>query len=205
MIVNFDGLSAGARYALMTQTLLPRPVAWALSQNPDGGVNIAPFSYFNAVCSDPPLIMMSLSDRPQGGGKDTSQNIGKGAHFVVNIASFAQREAVNASSASLPRGQSEAETLGLKLAPFKNFPLPRVADSPAAFACEFHRDLRLGGAQNQRLIFGRVLLLHLRDDVAAKDEKGRLKIDAKKMNPLARLGAGEYGALGEVVQLARPE
>ncbi|MFV2033306.1 MAG: flavin reductase family protein, partial [Gammaproteobacteria bacterium] len=86
MIVPFDTLSPAKVYFTLIQTLMPRPVAWVLSENPDESYNLAPFSYFNAICSDPPLIMLSIGVKPDGGPKDSRLNIEAGKDFVVHIA-----------------------------------------------------------------------------------------------------------------------
>jgi flavin reductase (DIM6/NTAB) family NADH-FMN oxidoreductase RutF len=203
MIIDLNDLSTTDTYFAMTQAIVPRPIAWVLSENSGGDYNLAPFSYFNAVCSDPPLIMVSLGKKPDGTPKDTRVNIEARRSFVVHIAGVEQLEHLNASSATLPAGESEIAHLGLELAEFPGSRLPRLADCRLAMACELYQVLELGPVP-QALIFGRLIHLYLADDVAGYDPKGRLKIHAERLNPLARLGAREYFAGGEVITLARP-
>ncbi len=203
MIIDLDDLSASETYFAMTQAIVPRPIAWVLSENRADDYNLAPFSYFNAVCSDPPLIMLSLGKKPDGAPKDTRINIEARHSFVVHIASCDQIDALNASSATLPAGESEITHLGLELAEFPGSRLPRLADCRLAMACELYQVMELGPVP-QALIFGRLTHLYAADDVAERDAKGRLKIHADRLNPLGRLGAREYFAGGEIITLPRP-
>ena len=204
MHINLDTLSPAQAYFHMTQTLVPRPIAWVLSDNGDGSYNLAPFSYFNAVCSDPPLLMLSIGNRPDGTPKDTRLNIEAQRKFVVHIAHAQQLPALNESSASLPRGESEVSRQGLALCDFDDFPLPRLADCRIAFACECEEVQEIGN-QRQGLIFGRIRTIYVDDGIIHQTEQGRIKIDTRQLDPLARLGASEYLVRGEVVSLRRPD
>ena len=210
MRFDFDELTPMERYVLMTQAVIPRPVAWMLTENEGddgalqgGGFNLAPFSYFNALCSAPPLVGVSFTEKPGGGDKDTLRNIRRTQIFAAHVAPMGMLAALNGSSAGMPYGESEAERLGLELTEFEGFPLPRVAGCPAVFGCELHQEIRLGPAQV--FILGEVRVLHAEDAVLAKDAKGRVTISAEKMDPVARLGAGNYAGLGRFAKLKRPE
>ena len=203
MRADFRELSPQERYVLMTQAVIPRPVAWMLTENEGGGFNLAPFSYFNALCSDPPLVGVSFTEKPGGGEKDTLVNIRRTGIFAAHIAPMGMLSALNESSAGAPYGESEAEKLGLATAEFGDFPLPRVAGCPAVFGCELHREIRLGAAQV--LILGEVRILHAEDDALEADAKERPALSAEKMDPIARLGAGNYAGLGRFAKLKRPE
>jgi len=205
MLIDLSSLSPNRVYFTLIQTLIPRPIAWVLSANEttaDGAsYNLAPFSYFNAVSSDPPLLMISIGKKPDGSDKDTRRNIIERGHFVVHIAHADQAEAVNASSAPLAAGLSEPEQLGLATVPFGDFPLPRLGDCRVAFACERYRLMEAG---EQMIIFGLVRSAWIDDSIAAEGEAGRLQIDARKLNPLSRLGGDHYGLLGDILTLPRP-
>ena len=211
VIADFHGLSVMERYLLMTQAVIPRPVAWMLTENEGesgsgvGGrrsFNLAPFSYFNALSSDPPLVGVSVTEKPEGGEKDTLLNVRRTGMFAAHIAPMGMLEELNASSAGLPYGESEVERLGLKTELFGDFGLPRVAGCPAVFGCDLHQEVRLG--PTQVLILGEVRLLYAAEEVLEKDAKGRTTISAEKMNPVARLGAGNYAGLGKFAVLKRP-
>lgn len=203
MNIDFGDLSPSQVYIHMTQTLIPRPIAWVLSENPDAGLNLAPFSYFNAVCSEPPLIMISVGKKPDGSFKDTRVNIEQRGRFVVHIPRRDQLELVNASSSALAAGDSEVARLGLETLPFHGFGLPRLADCAVAYACEAW-EIRELGSVPQSLILGRVARLYLDDGLVRRDGKGRLQVDAARLDPLGRLGPDQYLAGGDVIRVKRP-
>ena len=197
-------LSAPDAYFTMTQTVLPRPIAWVISENENNSLNLAPFSYFNAVASDPPLIMFSVGLQPDGTKKDSLRNIEDRNNFVVNIASVDQLTDLNQTSATLPYGSSEVEKNGIETAEIDGFPLPRVAQCKIAMCCTMY-ELKKIGNNSQTLIFGEIQSIWIDDDCAAVNDKGRLKIYADKIAPLARLGAGEYASFGEILTARRPD
>lgn len=204
MLIDLEKLSPAQTYFTMIQTLIPRPIAWVLSENADGGLNLAPFSYFTAVSSDPPLIMISTGRKPDGGPKDTRVNVEQRSDFVVMIPHREVLEPMNASSMSLPAGESEVLRLGLQTAPFEGSRLPRLAECRVAYACRRFEVLEMGNAP-QALVFGRVGAIYVDDALVDTDAKGRQKVCADRLDPVCRLGAGEYGLLGEVRRLARPD
>ncbi len=204
MQINLAGLKAADVYFTLTQTVIPRPIAWVLTENKDSSLNLAPFSYFNAVASDPPLIMFSIGLQPNGTKKDTLINIEERGHFVVNIASVQQLPALNQTSATLPYGASEVEKNAIKTEALEGFALPRVAECKLAMSCNTY-ELKTIGNNNQSLVFGEVQSIWIDDDCAEVNEKGRLKISAKNIEPLARLGAGEYASFGEILTAVRPD
>ena len=209
MNISLEGMSSSAIYHLMTQTIVPRPIAWVLSENDKDNMpssddyNLAPFSYFNAVCSDPPLCMLSVGKNAGGVSKDTSSNLKLGKHCVVNIPNAKQAALVTASAATLEYGTSEIDTNHIQLEKQSDWPLPRVADCGVAFLCRVHSTQTLGNAQ-QQLIFVEIVDMYI-DDLAVSEVKGRLQVDAQILNPLARLGANQYANLGDVFSLARPK
>ncbi|MDH3973184.1 MAG: flavin reductase family protein [Deltaproteobacteria bacterium] len=204
MEINFDEQNAGEIYFNMTQTLVPRPIAWILTKNEVGGYNIAPFSYFTAICSDPPLILFSVGKKPDGTPKDTRANILRTGEFIVHIPGTISMEAVNESSATLPAEVSEVEKLGLETTAFGHFSLPRIAGCPVAYACELY-EVKEIGPKKQALIFGKIKSLYIDEKIVSTDKKGRLKTDLKKLDPLSRLGADEYASLGEIFKISRPK
>jgi len=197
-------LSAADAYFTMTQSIMPRPIAWVISENEDHSLNLAPFSYFNAVASDPPLIMFSVGLQPDGSKKDTLRNIEDRNHFVINIASVSQLPDLNQTSATLPYGTSEVEKNAILTAEIEGFPFPRVAQCKLAMCCSTY-EVKTIGNNNQSLIFGEVHSIWIDDECAAVNEKGRLKISADKIEPLARLGAGEYASFGDILTAKRPD
>ena len=203
MYIDLADLSPNQIYFAMIQSLIPRPVAWVLSQNENDSYNLAPFSYFNAVCSNPPMIMLSIGKKPDGSIKDSRVNIEARKKFVVHIPHRELASQVTATSASLPAGESELEKEGLKTAPFEGFEVPRLADCRIAFACEYELTHELG-PQRQGMILATVKHIFLDDNVAAQDGK-RLKINAAAVDPIARLGGNDYTTFGEILTVPRPK
>ncbi len=203
MYIDLAELSSSQVYFTMTQTVIPRPIAWVLSENQAGRYNLAPFSYFNAVCSNPPLLMVSVGKKPDGTFKDTRINIEHRHDFVVHIAHLEQLESLNQSSATLPAEVSEVDRLDLSTTTFPGSRLPRLTDCRVAFACERHQIQEIGGTP-QSLIFGLIKQIYIDDAAISHDAKDRLKIHADRIDPIGRLGASEYMTFGEIRRLVRP-
>lgn len=202
MIVDFSRVSASSGYHLLTQTIIPRPIAWILSENEDKTLNLAPFSFFNAVCAEPPLLMVSIGKKPGGEVKDTRRNMLSGRDFVVHIANTRQAHELSNSAASLNYGESELAIDTLALAPFEGCTIPRLADAPVAYHCKFY-DSHIIGPSEQAVLYAEVVQLYVDDELV--DIVGdRTIIDADKMNPLSRLGGANYGVLEKSFSLVRP-
>ena len=196
-----SSLSAIEAYATMTQTIVPRPVAWILTRNDTDDFNLAPYSYFNAVSSDPPMVMFSSGMRPDGSLKDTRYNLEQRGDCVIQIAHREMAEAMTASSATLPRNTSEINELGLTLAEMPGSDLPRLADCRVAYAATLRDTKKIG---HQWLGFLELTSLYLNEEVVGSDKKGRLKVLGDKVDPIGRLGGGEYLLAGEVINIDRP-
>lgn len=207
MIINAGELSPNKFYYTVTQTIIPRPIAWILSDNgaehgAAGRFNLAPFSYFTPVSSQPPLLMFSVGKKPDGSLKDTRQNIIEREYFVVHIPDSTQAQAVTESSASYAFGDSEVERLGMPLTAFGNFPLPRLAGCGIAYGCKLYEAREIGEAP-QALIFGLVTHVYIDDRLIAYQD-GNAVFSATKIDPLARLGGDEYWVKGSVIRVPRP-
>ncbi len=203
MLVDFTQISPNQRYHLLTQTVIPRPIAWVLSENEDQSLNLAPFSFFNAMCSDPALLVMSIGKKERGERKDTARNLLSGREFIVHIASTSQAEALTKTAASLAYGKSEVHEAELPLVDFEGCALPRLADCSIAYQCELYEH-HLVGPNEQAFIYAKVKSLYLSDAVATKHDK-RISVDANKVDPLARLGAAQYAAIGPAFSVTRPK
>lgn len=203
MQIDFSDVSATQCYHLMTQSIIPRPIAWALTDSENGSYNLAPFSYFTAVSSEPALLMLSLGKKPNGDNKDTLTNILKNKKMVIHIANTQQAELVTQTAATLAHGESELDNTELSTTPFGDFSLPRLAQCDVAFACELYEIKEIGDAA-QTLIFVEIKQLYVSDDIVELDQKGRVTISADKIQPLARLGGGEYASTSKSFSLQRP-
>jgi flavin reductase (DIM6/NTAB) family NADH-FMN oxidoreductase RutF len=204
MFINFGNMTPQQIYFTLTQTVIPRPIAWVLSENANASFNLAPFSYFNAISSNPPLMMISAGMKPEGGAKDTRDNIRDRHDFVIHIVSLDQLDAMNASSANLPSGESEVVKLGLETTELEGSRLPRLASARVAFACSLY-DIQYIGPDPQSLILGEVHGVFVDDSVVGKDAKGRVKFLADKIDPIGRLGGSEYVSFGELLTRRRPD
>lgn len=207
MIIDPNTLSPNRLYHTMIQTIIPRPIAWVLSDNGFGpeaanNFNLAPFSYFAPVCSEPPVLMISIGKKPDGTIKDTRRNIIEHQNFVVHIADSSLAEPVTASSASMPFGESEVQGLGLALEEFPGFPLPRLSCCKIAYGCELLEVKEIGSVP-QAIIFGLVRQIYIADDLV-EEHNGRSGISALKIDPLGRLGGDEYWVNGKVLTVKRP-
>ena len=203
MQVNLSDLSPNQVYHTLIQTIIPRPVAWTLTDNGDGSFNFAPFSYFNGVSSNPPMIMLSIGKKPDGSRKDTWVNIDERNDFIVHIAHRGLAPAVTATAATLPHGESELVKNNLKTVPLEGSRLPRVEGPRIAFVCEKEQIIEVGNTP-QGLVLGLVKSIYLDDDVASMDQ-GRLSVDPKKVDPIGRIGGNDYALFGETITVARPK
>jgi len=203
MLLDFSELETGERYHLMTQTIIPRPIAWVLTDSGDKNYNLAPFSYFTALSTEPALLMISVTKKPNGDVKDTLTNVLKNKKMVIHIASDEQAELVTKTAATLDHGESELTNTNLTTTAFDGFPLPRLAECNIAYGCELYEIKEIGDAP-QTLIFVEVKQLYINDKVLNTENPERIKIAADKVKPLARLGGGEYASLTKPFSLKRP-
>jgi len=217
MDINFSDYSANQRYHLMTQTIIPRPIAWVLTDSSSGNsgdiyknsenqLNLAPFSYFTAISSEPALLMLSVGKKPNGDIKDTLRNVMKTKKMVIHIAGENMAELVTQTAASLAHGDSELANINDKIlntVPFEGFSLPRIAQCDIAYACELYEIKEIGNVP-QTLIFVEVKQLYISSKVTTEND-GRVKIHAESVNPLARLGANEYSGITPPFKKVRPD
>lgn len=203
MYIDFKTLSPNQCYGAMVQTIVPRPIAWVLSDNGDGSYNVAPFSFFTGICSDPPLLMLSVGKKDAVDEKDTRVNIRERSNFVVHIPSTRHLEQVNTTSATLAHGQSEVDSAKLELIEIDNFALPRITGCDIAIACTLYRIDEIGHVP-QAVIYGEIQSITIDDALIVDHPKGRLQLDSLALDPLARLGGSNYGGLGDVLTASRP-
>ncbi|NRA65494.1 MAG: flavin reductase family protein [Pseudobacteriovorax sp.] len=196
MIFDMKDFSGSQRYHLMTQSLIPRPIAWVLTSSQDKSWNLAPFSYFTAISSEPPLLMISCGTKAADGDiKDTTRNLRANGRASVMIASSDMINKVQTTADPLAHGVSEVEHAGLNLKSVEGLEFPIVEGVSVAFACSLYEEKLIN---KQSLLFLEVSSLWVADKVASQDPKGRTVIDPKGIDPLCRLGAGWFGELGSV-------
>ncbi len=174
MELDLEGKHADRAYAVLASLIVPRPIAWVTTLGPDGVVNAAPFSFFNVLGTEPPIVGFCPGDRDDGTPKDTARNIRLNHEFVVNLVDEAVAEAMNQTSASLPYGESELPGSALTTLPSSVIKTPRLAQAPAALECTEWGTIQIG---ENRLIIGLVKRVHLRDELI-DPETLRVRADA---------------------------
>ncbi len=183
--------------------VVPRPIGWISTISKDGIHNLAPFSQFQNLSFDPPYVMFAANQNSRGMKKDTVINIEHTGEFVYNMATYELRQAVNLSAQEVPPEIDEFEIAGLRKAPSIMIKPARVAESPIQFECLLYSSIRLPGngpMGSVDIIIGRVVLIHIKDEVIGPD--GR--IDILKIRPLARLGYYDYTTIESIFEMVIP-
>jgi flavin reductase (DIM6/NTAB) family NADH-FMN oxidoreductase RutF len=182
---------------------VPRPIGWISTVSVDGIANLAPFSQFQNVTYDPPIVLISANQRTIGRRKDTVVNIEATGEFVWNMATYDLREAVNRTSQEFPPEVDEFEAAGLEKLPSLVVQPPRVAASPVHFECRHLQTVRIPGNGHMGsadIVIGRVVKIHIADDALTTD--GRL--DIARIKPLARLGYFDYTYVDKTFTMLPP-
>ena len=186
-------------YKLLIGCVVPRPIAWVSTVGPDGVNNLAPFSFFNAVCGEPPMIMFSASNRRPL--KDTLRNVQAMREFVVNIVSEEIAGQMNLTAADYAPDISEFAVSGLTPVPSDLVQPPRVLESPVNMECRVHDIIEVSAKpMGGSIVIGEVIRFHVRDSIIDKD----MLIDPDKLKPVARLGGPSYSRLRDHFDMIRP-
>ncbi|MEF2966778.1 flavin reductase family protein [Paenibacillus sp. M1] len=199
--IDPDLQSERDNYKLLTGSIIPRPVALVTTLSEAGTLNAAPFSYFNIVTADPPLVSVSVQ-RKQGRPKDTARNAAERGAFVVHIADESYIRQVNETAASLPPEESEAALAGLTPVPSETIAVPGVAEAKVRMECLLEQAIPLGGKPGEPaadLLIGRVVRFHIDESVY---EDGRISADTLKA--VSRLAGNDYAKLGPTFSIPRP-
>ena len=198
--VDLSTLDQAAIYRLMIDCIVPRPIALVSTRSPAGVGNLAPFSFFNGVGSNPPTLVFSVSRKRDGTKKDTLLNIESTRQFVVNVSSEWMAGPMHQSSANYPYGVDEMEKVGLTPLPSVKVTPPRVAESAVQMECELHSFHEVGGpvAGASTLVIGKILLIHLADRAY---QNGHVLID--ELKPISRLGGDAYGLVSGIFEIPR--
>ncbi|MHC9537475.1 flavin reductase family protein [Dellaglioa sp. BT-FLS60] len=201
---NSNDLSTKNQYKLMSGTLIPRPIAWVTSANEAGLINLAPFSFFSVVSDQLPLMSVSINRRKDGTMKHTAANLVKTKQAVVQLPTRELMELVNQSAASFGSDESEVAELGLETIPSNSVSVPGIKDVKARFEVKLNQHVPImnDGKIITDLFILEVVYFHIEDDILDQD---KMYIDAKKLNPVARLAGPEYANLGERYKLIRPK
>lgn len=183
--------------------IVPRPIGWLTTLDGEGRVNLAPFSFFNGVASDPPLVVVGIGGAPAPVGmKDTLANCRATGEFVVNMATWDLRDAMNLTSAAVPADVDEMALAGLTPAPSELVAPPRVAESPIHMECKVHEILDMPCTDpdsRNAMVIGQIVGIHIDDSVLTDG-----LIDMAKVRPIARLGYMDYTVVDKVFTMHRP-
>lgn len=186
MDIDFGTLTDYQRYKLMASLIVPRPIALVTTINADGIVNAAPFSMFNMLGEDPPILMISVNKLKDGHLKDTAANILANREFVVHIADEPMAEQMHRCGDNLPPNESELTRYGLTSAPSNAVRPPHIVEAPVAFECVLSEKLE---TTSRYIFIGQVLWLHARDDLIDMEQ---CRVRLQNYFPVARFGASFY-------------
>lgn len=188
-------------YKLLIGSIVPRPIAFVTSVGPDGTINGAPFSYFNIVSSNPPMISVSIQ-RKNGVPKDTSRNILQSKEFVVHIVDEQNVNKINETAAALPPNESEITKANLTLVDSEAISVPGIREAKVRFECTLEHTLELGGVEQPGVdfIIGKIVRYHIDEAIY---ENG--KINLENLAAVSRLAGDNYAKIGEVFSIKRPD
>lgn len=200
----------GVLYPLVISSIVPRPIAFVTTIGPDGSRNLAPFSYFNTVGHDPPMVTIGFSPSRMNehGRKDTLFNILETKEFVVNIISEWFVEAANHCCGNFPYGTDEMQLSGLTPVESLRVKPPRVAESGVQLECRLLDKYDAKNAEGKvtaTVVLGEVVMWHVAKGVAGKSPTGKLIVDVEKLAPISRLGGNTYGRTSGLFDLPRPD
>lgn len=182
-------------YRLLISAVVPRPIAWVSTRSASGLLNLAPYSFFNAITSEPPILMIAINDRA-GDPKDTLRNIRETREFVVNVVNAAMLEPMVRTAGEWPAGTSEFEKAGLTSGTAQRVGAPTVKGAPIQLECMLHREVEIG---KSFVVFGEVVFASLDDSVLTDG-----RIDPVKLDPVGRLGGESYALTRDIVKVPRP-
>jgi len=186
MQLDLENQFADRAYLILASLVTPRPIAFVTTLSPDGRVNAAPFSFFNLLGAQPPIVAFAPGDRDDGMPKDTALNVRATHEFVVNLVDEGIAEAMNKCAASLPYGENELDRAGLHTAPSSVVKPPRIAEAPASLECVEWGTLQIGG---NRVVVGVVKRLHLRDELFDTEKR---RVRSEKFQVIGRMASPHW-------------
>lgn len=199
-VTTFDvsTLRPADTYKLLIGAIVPRPIAWVTTVDADGTVNAAPYSFFNCLSFDPPLVALGIDSLSDSRLKDTGQNIRVTEDFTVNIVSDALAERMCVTAISFPTGVDELEKAGVTAVPGTQVRTPRIAEAPVALECRRYVGIAVG---RREIVLGTVLAIHVRSDVV---DPVRYHIDSARLDAIGRLGGTGYTRTRDRFEMPTP-
>jgi flavin reductase (DIM6/NTAB) family NADH-FMN oxidoreductase RutF len=200
--IDIASLAAPEAYRLLISGIVPRPIAFVSTRSNSGINNLAPFSFYCGVASNPPCLAISIARKPDGTKKDTLRNIEETGSFVVNSSHDWLAEPLVHCAASFPYGVDEMQKVGLTPLPSVRVLPPRVAESALQYECELYKSVEVGDGSpgSATLVLGRVLHCHVSSHLYING-----RIDFANLRPLSRLGGISYATLGDIFELEIPK
>jgi len=200
MLFDFAAMAPRAGYKLLVSTVTPRPIAWVVSQNPQGQLNAAPFSFFNVFSGDPPVVGIGIGSHEGGRAKDTRRNIHDTREFVVNLVSEQVAELMNITAIEFEPSVNELVEAELETLPSTHVKPPRIAASPVSLECRLLQIVELGPKDG--LVLGRVLAMHVHDELVLDPMKHH--IDTPNLKLIGRMhGTGWYARTSDLFLMER--
>jgi len=200
MLFDFGKIPPREGYKLLVSTVTPRPIAWISSQNADGQLNAAPFSFFSAFSGDPPVVGIGIGSHEPGRPKDTRRNIRETKEFVVNLVSEDMAKTMNITAIEFEPSVNEIAEAELETIPSVHVKPPRIAASPVSMECALLQIVELG--PDNALVLGRVLAMHVRDDLVIDPAKHY--VDTPGLKLIGRMhGAGWYARTSDLFKMDR--
>ncbi|WP_157269218.1 flavin reductase family protein [Azohydromonas aeria] len=184
--VDFDSITSYQRYKLMASLIVPRPIALVTTLSAAGVANAAPFSMFNMIGEDPPILMISINRLQDGRLKDTAANILHSGEFVVHMSDEPMAQKMHACGAAFPSNVSELAAVGLTPVPSRCVASPRILEAPIAFECVLHETLE---TPSRYVFIGRIKWLAARDGLI---DTQTWRVNLRDYHPVARFGASFY-------------
>ncbi|OWU82983.1 flavin reductase [Oceanicola sp. 22II-s10i] len=197
--LNFAELTPREAYKVMIGTIVPRPIAWVTTVSPDGVVNAAPYSFFNCLSADPPILALGVENKPDRSFKDTAYNIRMTECFTVNIVDRANVGPMSVTAAAFGPEVDEVAMAGLTTAPGEKVLSPRIAEAPVAFECRRYLGIQVSSARE--IILGQIVMAHVREDVIDLDT---FYSDHAKLDAIGRMGGNGYAGTLDYFDLATP-
>lgn len=187
MDIDFTTLDPDIRYKLLVGLVVPRPIAFVSTYNENGVANCAPFSFFNVVSHEPPLVIISIGTRDKGGMKDTLKNILRSGEFVVNMVDEATANGMHIASGDFSEEESEFDKAGFTPLPAIRVKQPRIKESPASFECLLRQRTELG--PGRVFLFGEIVMMHAAEGIV--DPVTR-RVSDTLYRPVGRLWGNRY-------------
>ncbi len=197
--LNFAELTPREAYKVMIGTIVPRPIAWVTTVSPEGVVNAAPYSFFNCLSADPPILALGVENKPDRSFKDTAYNIRMTECFTVNIVDRANVGTMSVTAAAFGPEVDELEMAGLTAVAGEKVVCPRIAEAPVAFECRRYLGIEVSSARE--IILGQIVMAHVREDVI---DLGTYYSDHEKLDAIGRMGGNGYAGTLDYFDLATP-